>query len=93
MMSHEDRTIRLRRLRLRSMRRGIREMDLILSAFADDRMAGLEPDMLDLYERLLGENDHDLYGWIAGSLPVPEGYAPLIDRIAAGASGLTRPER
>ena len=35
MSGGETREIRLRRLRLRSWRRGIREMDLILGGFAD----------------------------------------------------------
>ena len=37
----EDRDVRLRRLRLRSWRRGIREMDLILGGYADGALAGL----------------------------------------------------
>ncbi len=33
--------IRLKRLRIRSWRRGIKEMDLILGAFCDEELAGL----------------------------------------------------
>ncbi len=38
---------RLGRLRLRSMRRGTREMDLILQDFAARELAGLSPADLD----------------------------------------------
>ena len=38
----EPRDIRLRRLKMRSMRRGIREMDLILSDYADNRLDALD---------------------------------------------------
>jgi len=71
--------IRLKRLRMRSMRRGIKEMDLILVRYADTRLDDLSPDMLDLYEALLSENDQDLYQWVSGQAPAP---APLADLIA-----------
>lgn len=82
---------RLKRLRMRSMRRGIKEMDLILSAFAEAHLSDLSPDDLDLYDQLLAENDHDIYGWVGGQFEVPDHYAPLITRIAEGAHGVTRP--
>ena len=73
---------RLKRLRIRSWRRGIREMDLILGGFFDRAGAQLSTAELDLYEALLEENDHDIYQWFAGSAAPPETYAGLIDRIA-----------
>lgn len=76
---------------MRSIRRGIREMDLILSAFSERELGALDPSELDLYEALLEESDHDIYGWISGRDPVPERYATLVARIARGAEGVTRP--
>ncbi|MGR3500713.1 FAD assembly factor SdhE [Pseudaestuariivita sp.] len=73
----------LRRLRMRSMRRGIKEMDVILMHFSNVRLAQLDPPMIDLYERMLEENDHDLYAWVAGTAETPEVYAALIDEIQA----------
>lgn len=55
---------RRKRLRMRSWRRGTKEMDLILGPFADARLAGLEAAALDAYEALLDEADSDLYAWI-----------------------------
>ena len=83
----EDRATRLRRLALRSMRRGTREMDLILGPFGREGLAGLSDPDLDLYEVLLEENDHDLYAWIAGHPDAggPEALRPLLGRIAAHA--------
>ncbi|MBV0891980.1 succinate dehydrogenase assembly factor 2 [Paracoccus sp. Z118] len=60
----EDRQTRLKRLRIRSWRRGTKEMDLILGPYADQRMTELSDPALDLHERLLDQDDHDLYGWI-----------------------------
>ncbi|WP_245902476.1 FAD assembly factor SdhE [Pararhodobacter marinus] len=84
---------RLKRLRMRSWRRGIKEMDLILGPFSDSELAGLDPAMLDLYEALLNENDHDLYQWVTARIGTgsaqpkgPQTYAGLMDRIAAFAA-------
>ena len=88
---NESRDIMIKRLRMRSMRRGIKEMDLILSAYADAHLDNLSDEGLVLYDRLLSENDHDLYGWVGGQFPVPEEYLDLVTHIAAGAKGVTKP--
>jgi len=73
---------RLKRLRLRSWRRGTKEMDLILGGFADRELAGLDGAGLDAYEALLEENDWDLYYWVTGARDAPAAHAPLIRRLA-----------
>lgn len=73
------------------MRRGIKEMDLILDSFARAELAGMTLDELDLYEALLSENDLEIYGWIAGQTAPPAHFAALIGRIAAGAHGVMPP--
>ena len=88
----ETHEARLGRLKVRSMWRGIREMDIILRDFASRHLATMGPDDLDIYEALLAENDHDLLGWITGALTPPAHFAPLIGRIREGAVGLTRPD-
>lgn len=59
---------RLKRLRMRSWRRGMKEMDLILGAYADGPLADLSGELLDLYEAMLNENDQDLYIWVTARL-------------------------
>ncbi|MCL6284461.1 succinate dehydrogenase assembly factor 2 [Ruegeria sp. 2012CJ41-6] len=78
----EPRTHRLKRLKMRSMRRGIKEMDLILSAYADANLAQLDAAALDLYDQLLHENDQDLYQWVTGQASVPSPYGPMIAEIS-----------
>ena len=73
---------RIKRLKMRSWRRGIQEMDLILGKFSDTELASLDAASLDLYERLLEENDWDLYYWVTGAKDTPEPYAALIERLA-----------
>lgn len=87
----EDRSIRIKRLAMRSMRRGIKEMDLILSAYADVTLAAMSEAELDAYEALLEENDQDLYQWVSGQIAAPAEHAELVAKIANGAHGLTRP--
>jgi antitoxin CptB len=77
--------IRLKRLKLRSMRRGIREMDILLSRFADTAMLGLNAGELDRYEALLEEADQDVLGWVTGQNPTPDQYSALISQIRASA--------
>lgn len=81
--THEN---RLKRMRMRSWRRGIKEMDLILGGFADAQLAGLPAEVLDLYDALLAENDHDLYAWVTGRSPTPEAYQTLLGQIAKHAN-------
>lgn len=81
---------RLRRLAMRSWRRGMRETDLLLGQFADEQLALMAPADLDLYEALLEENDQDIYGWIVaasgGSGTGPERFRALIGRVADAAA-------
>lgn len=82
----ESPEVRLKRLRMRSMRRGIREMDMLLATYADAKLAGMTPAQLDLYEALLEEGDQDLLAWVTGLRPVPQRFADLIEQIVQGAT-------
>ncbi len=80
--SSEGLSERQRRLLFRSWHRGIRETDLLLGRFADAHIADLSDRELDDYERLLDVQDHDIYGWVSGELPIPEeNRSALLDRI------------
>ena len=81
---------RRKRILFRCWHRGIREMDLILGAFADTQLAGMAPAELDLYDALLAENDHDLYQWVSGQSATPPRYDALIGKIAAHQAALPK---
>lgn len=81
-MSAEDPDTRLRRLRMRSMRRGMKEMDIILDGFAGDRLSDLSDTEIAIYDALLSENDQEIYTWILGTTAPPEKYRALIGEIA-----------
>jgi len=73
---------RIKRLKMRSMRRGIKEMDLILSAYADVNLARMSNAALNIYDALLNEDDQDLYQWVTGQVPAPKRFGALISDIA-----------
>ena len=78
---------RRKRLYMRSIRRGIKEMDLILTAYADAKLAGMSADALTLYDQFLSENDHDLYQWVTGQVASPVEYGSLVHDIQAQVNG------
>lgn len=78
----DPRQTRLKRLKIRSWRRGTREMDMLLGPFADSALVNLEDGDLDAYEAVLDENDWDLYAWLSGGAPMAEVHAPILQRVA-----------
>lgn len=80
-----DRDTRLKRLKIRSWRRGTKEMDMILGPYCDGQVAELDDETLDLYEELLSENDQDLYVWVSGQADPPQRFSALLDHIRQNA--------
>jgi antitoxin CptB len=72
---------RLKRMSMRSWRRGTKEMDLILGPYSDAHLEGMGSVQLDLYDALLEENDQDLYAMILGQQPSPPALAQLLQEI------------
>lgn len=84
----EPRDIKIRRLKMRSMRRGTKEMDLILQSFAERHLDQMDAAELAHYDALLEENDLDLYRWISGQDAAPDRFSALIVKIAAISTGI-----
>ncbi|MBD9372268.1 succinate dehydrogenase assembly factor 2 [Rhizobium sp. ARZ01] len=75
---------RRKRILFRCWHRGIREMDLVLGAFADAEIATLSDAELDELEEIMAEDDADLVKWVTGERPVPERFLKgLFPRIRA----------
>jgi antitoxin CptB len=60
-----------RKLGFRAWHRGTREADLLIGSFGDSHLAGFDEVALRQFERLLKENDPDIYDWMTGRTPVP----------------------
>ena len=73
--------IKRKRLKMRSMRRGIKEMDLILKNFADVNLNSMSELELENFENLLLENDQDLYQWSTGQVDPKKEFIGLIQDI------------
>ncbi len=84
---NETRENRLKRMTMRSMRRGIKEMDIILERYAADNLSQMDGATLDLYDALLNENDQDLYQWVTGQKTAPERFSGMISDISTAISG------
>jgi antitoxin CptB len=74
---------RLKRMRMRSWRRGTKEMDLVLGPYADSNLSAMSADELADYEALLAENDQDLMAWLLGQDTPPAGIAAILSTVAA----------
>ena len=70
-----------KRLAIRSWRRGTKELDLILGGFSDKNLIKFEATELDLYERLLSNDDHLIYDWLFGKKEGPKIFDDLIKQI------------
>ena len=69
----------LKRLIFRSVHRGCKETDLIFGQFATHTLPSLEGEALNIYERLLNEDDADIWQWLIDKQPCAPEYAALID--------------
>ena len=81
---------RLKRMAMRSWRRGTKEMDLVLGPYADAQLSQMTLAELDAFDAILAENDQDLIAWIMGQKPAPERFAALINTLAGHAAGRMR---
>ncbi|MDP2080428.1 MAG: succinate dehydrogenase assembly factor 2 [Pseudotabrizicola sp.] len=72
---------RLKRMKMRSWRRGTKEMDLVLGPWADAHLDGLSAAELEEYEVLLAENDQDLMSFIFEQAQPAPLIAPLLAKI------------
>ena len=73
--------IKRKRLKMRSMRRGIKEMDLILKNFADLNLNSMSELELANFENLLLVYDQDLYQWSTGQVEPKKEFVDLIQEI------------
>jgi antitoxin CptB len=72
-MTEPDDALAKRRKRLlyQSAHRGTQEADLLIGGFAARFLPTMTAAQLDLFERLLDENDVDLVNWITGRASAP----------------------
>ena len=53
-------------------RRGMLELDLLLVPFATEKLASLEDEKIRIYQRLLEQEDQDLFSWFIEKEETPD---------------------
>jgi len=77
-----DLETRKKRLVYRSNYRGFKEADLILGGYAKANIETMTEAEVLMFEDLLDAKDHDIYGWVNKTQPVPKNYdTPLLARL------------
>lgn len=78
-MSSND---QIRRLRIRSWRRGFKELDLMLGNFADKHLESLNAKELNEYEQLLNIDDYVVYAWLSGQIEPSQSLKNIVSIIS-----------
>ena len=73
-----DREHRLKRLRFRAWHRGVKEADLLIGGFFDAHAEGWNDAEIELFEKMLEEQDVDIMAWAMGTAAVPPCYESTI---------------
>jgi antitoxin CptB len=64
-------------------RRGMKELDILLARYLDEKFGAASPQEQDAFRRLLEIQDPVIYAYCLGSERPPEHFAVLIGRITA----------
>jgi antitoxin CptB len=78
-----EQDIRLKRLLYRSWHRGCKETDIVLGNFAEENLGKLDALQLDMYEKLLDEQDWDIWNWLTGKDTPKDEYIPFLNMLRA----------
>jgi len=70
-----------RKLGFRAWHRGTREADLLIGSFADTHLAEFGREELEQFQRLMKENDPDIYDWMTERQPVPPEHDNRVTRL------------
>ena len=71
---------RMRRLKFRAWHRGTREADYMIGCFFDRYHTTWTDAEIELFERMVEEEDVDIMAWALGTLAIPADYAgPMMD--------------
>ena len=68
-------------------RRGMKELDVLLTRYVNERFCGASNLEQALFKELLETEDSVLYGYCLGGEKPPPRFAALIERITANSSG------
>jgi antitoxin CptB len=67
-------------------RRGMKELDILLTRYVDERYGAASAEEQQAFQRLLEAQDPVIYAYCLGQERAPEHLAALIERITANSS-------
>lgn len=73
-ISTADMDPRRKKILYRAWHRGMKEMDLLMGHYADNKLPNMSEDDLNEFEKLIEVPDQHLFCWITGTEKVPENY-------------------
>jgi len=73
--------IRRKRLVYRCRHRGTKELDILVGAFAERHVAGLDAEQLGRFEALLELPEPLLYDWLTGGSRLPAAHDHDVSRL------------
>ncbi|MDE0306479.1 MAG: succinate dehydrogenase assembly factor 2 [Albidovulum sp.] len=82
-MSDEHSELKIKRLLIRSQRRGTLELDYILGRFAKENLGDLDDELLNEFESLLDHSDGVVFACVSSMMPVPKKIERIIHEIRA----------
>ncbi len=68
----------IKKLLYQSCNRGCKETDLIIGLFARENLEKMDDNDLLTFEKILQQNDADLYDWYVGKKPIPKEISSAI---------------
>ena len=72
---------RKKRLKIRSQRRGIRELDILLGNFYESSIETLNEKETNNFESLLDVDDHAVFLWVSGRHKPPTEFKEIVRKI------------
>lgn len=77
-----QKTIFAKKLLYQSSHRGCKETDFILGKFAEKFLPSMNIEQLQLFAKILEQNDSDIYDWVTGkSVPPIQLQSSVMDKL------------
>ena len=77
----QNKELLIKTLLYRSLHRGCKETDILLGKFATSKINDFDDEKLDIYSKLIVEDDAFIYDWILKKSETPKEYQSLIEEI------------
>jgi succinate dehydrogenase flavin-adding protein (antitoxin of CptAB toxin-antitoxin module) len=71
-----------KKLKWRSIERGMAENEIVLGKYIDSYLPTMETEELNLFSEFLDEADPDMYKWFSGQDSFPEKYSLIATRVS-----------